>query len=93
MLICADHKPLLSKMGRARLLYTNPKCSVMFLPCGAMVLTVSSRMQSSTFEQFCSSVALDLTLNERCNRYSFCAIIKKNSTKEGIRYEDINRTL
>ena len=64
MLICADHKPLLSKMERARLLYTNPKCSVMFLPCGAMALTGSSRMQSSTFEQFCASVALDLTLNE-----------------------------
>ncbi len=82
MLICADHKPLLSKMERARLLYTNPKCSVMFLPCGAMALTGSSRMQSSTFEQFCSSVALDLTLNECCNRYSFCAIINKTAQKK-----------
>ncbi|MBR4863481.1 MAG: hypothetical protein IKU07_02800 [Oscillospiraceae bacterium] len=59
MLICADHKPLIDKMARARIVYTDPKCSVMFLPCGPMALTGSTRMQSSTFEQLAGCVALE----------------------------------
>ena len=59
MLICADHKPLIEKMARARVVYNDPKCRVMFLPCGPMALTGSTRMQSSTFEQLAGCVALE----------------------------------
>lgn len=59
MLICADHLPLIDKMVRARVVYTNPACYVMNLPCGPMALTGSTRMQSSTFEQFAAAVALE----------------------------------
>ena len=62
MLICADHKPLIERMERARVVYTNPNCKVMFLPCGPMALTGSTRMQSSTFEQFAGCVALEHAL-------------------------------
>lgn len=59
MLICADHRPLIDKMARGRVVYNDPKCSVMFLPCGPMALTGSTRMQSSTFEQLAGAVALE----------------------------------
>ena len=64
MLICADHKPLIEKMSRARIVYNDPKCGVMFLPCGPMALTGSTRMQSSTFEQLAGCVALEGALHD-----------------------------
>ena len=64
MLICADPKPLIGKMSRAKALYTNPGCSVLSLPCGPMALTGSTRMQSSTFEQFAAAVALEGALHD-----------------------------
>lgn len=59
MLICADPKPLPDKMARCRDVYTHPGCRVLSLPCGPMALTGSTRMQSSTFEQLVSSIALE----------------------------------
>ncbi|MBO5836751.1 MAG: hypothetical protein J6Q92_02535 [Oscillospiraceae bacterium] len=59
MLICSDHRPLMEKMERAKVIYENPRCAVLNLPCGPMALTGSTRMQSSTFEQFTSAVALE----------------------------------
>lgn len=59
MLICSDPAPLLKKMGRIKYVYNHPKCNVMSLPCGPMALTGSTRMQSSTFEQFAGAVALE----------------------------------
>lgn len=71
MLICADHKPLIDKMARARAVYNDPGCSVMFLPCGPMALTGSTRMQSSTFEQLAAAVALEGAL---CDILNTCGI-------------------
>lgn len=71
MLICADHKPLIQKMERARAVYTHPNCYVMHLPCGPMALTGSSRMQSSTFEQLAGAVALEGAL---CDIINDCGI-------------------
>lgn len=59
MLICSDPEPLLEKMGRTRNVYSHPNCFVMYLPCGPMGLTGSTRMQSSSFEQFAGAVALE----------------------------------
>ena len=59
MLICSDPKPLIEKMSRAKEVYGCPRCHVISLPCGAMALTGSTRMQSSTFEQFAAAVALE----------------------------------
>lgn len=71
MLICADHKPLVENMERARAVYNDPGCSVMFLPCGPMALTGSTRMQSSTFEQLAGCVALEGAL---CDILQVCGI-------------------
>lgn len=67
MLICADHKPLIDKMARARDVYTHPNCCTLCLPCGPMALTGSTRMQSSTFEQFAAGIALEGALYDILN--------------------------
>lgn len=67
MLICADPRPLMENMARARGIYDHPNCAVMSLPCGPMALTGSTRMQSSTFEQFAGAVALEGALHDILN--------------------------
>ena len=64
MLICSDPKPLIEKMSRAKEVYGCPRCHVISLPCGPMALTGSTRMQSSTFEQFAAAVALEGALHD-----------------------------
>lgn len=59
MLICSDPKPVVERMQRARVVFTHPRCFYLNLPCGPMALTGSTRMQSSTFEQFAAAVALE----------------------------------
>lgn len=74
MLICSDPKPVVEKMSRARKVYGHPRCRVMSLPCGSMALTGSTRMQSSTFEQFAAAVALEGAL---------CDILEKAGVQTG----------
>ncbi len=64
MLICSDPKPVAQKLSRAKKVYEHPACRVLSLPCGPMALTGSTRMQSSTFEQFASAVALEGALQD-----------------------------
>jgi len=64
MLICSDPKPVAEKLSRAKTVYTHPGCRVLSLPCGPMALTGSTRMQSSTFEQFAAAVALEGALQD-----------------------------
>lgn len=71
MLICSDPKPLMEKMGRAKGIYDHPNCAVLSLPCGPMALTGSTRMQSSTFEQFAGAVAQEGAL---CDILQSCGI-------------------
>ncbi|MBR5295060.1 MAG: hypothetical protein IKU24_00555 [Clostridia bacterium] len=67
MLICSDPAPIIEKMARAKEVYLNPLCSVLTLPCGSMALTGSTRMQSSSFEQFAAAVALEGALFDILN--------------------------
>ena len=62
MLVCTDPIPLMDKMERIKQVYSHKNCGYLVLPCGPFALTGSSRMQSSTFEQLCSAVALENTL-------------------------------
>lgn len=64
MLICSDPKPVVERMQRARVVFTHPNCFCLSLPCGPMALTGSTRMQSSTFEQFAAAVALEGALHD-----------------------------
>lgn len=64
MLICSDPSEVMDKMQRVREVFTHPLCRRLLLPCGPMALTGSTRMQSSTFEQFAGAVALELALDD-----------------------------
>ena len=64
MLICSDPTPLPDKMERARKVYHHPACRYLYLDCGPMALTGSTRMQSSTYEQFAAAVALEWALSD-----------------------------
>ena len=92
MLICANHKPLIERMERARVVYTNSNCKVMFLPCGPMALTGSTRMQSSTFEQFAASVALEQTLYDLLKSQGI-AVCAREYSWYGERFLEMTRQL
>ena len=64
MLICSDPTPLPDKMERARRVYRHPNCRYLYLDCGPMAITGSTRMQSSSYEQFAAAVALEWALSD-----------------------------
>ncbi len=72
MVVCSDPKHLLGKMERADRLYTRDKVDVVYLPCGPMAVTGSTRMQSSTIEQTVLATAFEAAL---------CAIAGKDFDK------------
>ena len=59
MLICSDPTRIIEEMDRVRVVYQHENCRHIVLPCGPMALTGSTRMQSSSFEQFAAAVALE----------------------------------
>ena len=73
MLVRTEPTPLKERMSRVREVFDHPRCSALVLPCGPMALTGSTRMQSSTFEQFAAAVALETTL---------CAILERAGVRE-----------
>ncbi len=62
MVVCSDPKSLLGKMERADRLYTRDMVDVVYLPCGPMAVTGSTRMQSSTIEQLVLATAFENAL-------------------------------
>ena len=63
MVVCSDPKHLLGKMERADRLYTRENVDVVYLPCGPMAVTGSTRMQSSTIEQTVMATAFEAALH------------------------------
>lgn len=59
MVVCSDPQHLMGKMERADRLYTRDKVDVVYLPCGPMAVTGSTRMQSSTIEQTVIATAFE----------------------------------
>ncbi|MBQ8432741.1 MAG: hypothetical protein IJX28_07635 [Clostridia bacterium] len=64
MLVCSDPAPMIKNMERMQRVYPHPNCHTLILPCGPMALTGSTRMQSSSFEQFAAAAALEGALND-----------------------------
>ena len=64
MLVCTNPKNILGKMERVDRLYGHESVSSLYLPCGGMAVTGSTRMQSSTIEQAILLSALELVLCE-----------------------------
>ncbi len=63
MVVCSDPKHLIGKMERADRLYTREDVDVVYLPCGPMAVTGSTRMQSSTIEQTVIATAFEAALS------------------------------
>ena len=63
MLVCSDPEPVRARTERGRRVYSHPRTRFLYLHCGPMALTGSTRMQSSTFEQAVSGFALQQALN------------------------------
>lgn len=59
MLICVDPAEAASRLERCRKLYSSPSVHVLSMPIGAMALTGSTRMQSSTVELLFAGAALE----------------------------------
>ena len=72
MVVCSDPNKLLGKMERADRLYNRENVDVVYLPCGPMAVTGSTRMQSSTIEQTVMATAFEAAL---------CAIAGKTFDK------------
>ena len=62
MLVCSQPDTFFDRLPRAATVYRRPHSHVLYLPCGPMALTGSTRMQSSTYEQAVLMVALERSL-------------------------------
>ena len=64
MIVCTDPKTILGKLKRADDVYTNERCKSIYMHCGGMAVTGSTRMQSSSIEQAVIGAALEIALCE-----------------------------
>lgn len=62
MVVCSDPRTMIGKMERIDRLYLRENVSVIYLPCGAMAVTGSTRMQSSTIEMSVIMAAFECVL-------------------------------
>jgi N-acetylmuramic acid 6-phosphate etherase len=62
MVICTDPKTIIGKLKRADMVYTHKNCKSIYIECGPMAVTGSTRMQSSTAEQAVVGSALEIAL-------------------------------
>ncbi len=62
MVVCSDPRCMIGKMDRVDKLYLRDGVSVVYLPCGAMAVTGSTRMQSSTIEMAVIMSAFELVI-------------------------------
>ncbi len=62
MVVCSNPKTMIGKMERVDRLYLRDNVSVIYLPCGAMAVTGSTRMQSSTIEMSVIMAAFEIVL-------------------------------
>lgn len=63
MVICSDPESIIGKLARVDAVFTHENCESLYMKCGGMALTGSTRMQSSTIEQAIIGAALELSLD------------------------------
>lgn len=64
MVICSDPKSIIGKLKRVDDVFTHVNCSSIYMKCGGMAVTGSTRMQSSSIEQAVIGAALELAICE-----------------------------
>jgi N-acetylmuramic acid 6-phosphate etherase len=62
MVVCTDPVSVTPRLERARLVFSHPNTDYIYIPCGGMAVTGSTRMQSSTVEQAVIAAALESVL-------------------------------
>ncbi len=62
MVVCTKPETILGKLKRADDVYTHKNCKSLYMNCGGMAVTGSTRMQSSTIEQAIISACLEMCL-------------------------------
>ncbi len=64
MVVCTKPSTIVDKLERAKKVYTHENCHSLYMNCGGMAVTGSTRMQSTTIEQTVISSSLELALGE-----------------------------
>ena len=62
MVVCTNPSTLLGKLKRADDVYCHANCQSLYIPCGGMAVTGSTRMQSTSIEQAIVGSALEIAL-------------------------------
>ncbi|MBR3979058.1 MAG: hypothetical protein IKJ94_05500 [Oscillospiraceae bacterium] len=62
MVVCTRPESVLGKLQRVDDVYTHKNCRSLYIPCGGMAVTGSTRMQSSSLEQALILSALELSI-------------------------------
>lgn len=63
MIVCTDPASVTPKLRRAADVFNNKNTDFIYMPCGAMAVTGSTRMQSSSIEQAVILSALEIVLS------------------------------
>ena len=79
MVVCSDPDKIIGKLKRVDDVFCHENCSSIYMRCGGMAVTGSTRMQSSSIEQAVIGAALEMAL---CELFG-----------EEMRYEDKKRAL
>lgn len=64
MIVCSNPEASVEKLSRAKDVYTHKNTAYIYMKCGGMAVTGSTRMQSSTIEQAVISACLEMCLCE-----------------------------
>ncbi|MBR2847930.1 MAG: hypothetical protein IKB87_00565 [Clostridia bacterium] len=64
MVICSDPQSIIGKLKRVDDVFTHPMTESLYMKCGGMAVTGSTRMQSSSIEQAVIGAALEMALGE-----------------------------
>ena len=62
MVVCTDPVSVTPRLERAKKVFSHPNTDYIYIPCGGMAVTGSTRMQSSTVEQAVIAAALETVL-------------------------------
>lgn len=62
MVLCTNPDSILGKLQRVDDVFTHENCNSLYIPCGGMAVTGSTRMQSSSIEQALILSALELSI-------------------------------
>ena len=66
MVVCTNPSTIVDRLERANIVYNNKNCKSLYISCGGMAVTGSTRMQSTSIEQAVIACALELSLKRIC---------------------------